>query len=595
MVLKAAGRARVARSTARRLWGRLIDRIAFHEWDEGAVLMVFGGVIGVAVGLGVVGFYRLVDLAYQGFAVIPMRRLGTFENAFYRPLLTAAGLWVAWALVRHSHIPDGQNVPDVQLAVAKRGGDVPVRPVAVRTVASAVTLGSGGSAGSEGPVAVLGAALGSVLGKLFRFPTRNLKILVGCGAAAGISGAFNAPFAGAFFALEEVLGTFSVGAFSPVVIASVLGSVTARAFLGDESVVRVPAYDAVESWALVLLYPLLGIACGAVGAFYSRVYFQSARWFSQLPGPTWLRPVVGGALVGALALTASGLLAGDGHLHIPMDQLARLSWYFLLFVTLVKIIMTAVTLGAGGSGGVFTPTLLVGATLGTGLGLLLQLALPNVAVNPVAFGLVGMAGLVSGANRAPITAIFMVFEITDDYGLVLPLMIVSVLAYAVSRKLTPHGLYDGWLAARNETLAHGADRALMERILVAQALDREAVTVLPEATLAEVVAATGRARQMDLPVVDEDRVLLGVIHYPDLRAALMDRGELAGVLVAADLAEPIEAAQPEQTLRDALRTMNARAYDAIPVVTTAGGDSYVGMISRADLLAAYERELLEEV
>src|SRR5690606_19723619 len=169
----------------------------------------------------------------------------------------------------------------------------------------------------------------------------------------------------------------------------------------------------------------------------------------------------------------------------------------------------------GGSGGVFTPTLFVGATLGTGLGLLVQLALPERAVNPVAFGLVGMAGLVSGANRAPITAIFMVFEITDDYGLVLPLMIVSVLAYAVSRKLTPHGLYDGCLAARNETLAHGADRALMERIPVAQALDREAVTVLPEATLAEVVAATGRARQMDLPVVDEGRVLLGVIHYPD--------------------------------------------------------------------------------
>lgn len=595
MVLKAAGRVRAVRIVARRLWGRLIDRVALHDWDEGAVLMVFGGVIGVAVGLGVVGFYRLVDLAYQGFATLPASRLGPFEKALYRPLLTAAGLWVAWALVRRSHIPDGQNVPDVQLAVAKRGGDVPVRPVAVRTVASAVTLGSGGSAGSEGPVAVLGAALGSVLGRIFRFPARNLKILVGCGAAAGISGAFNAPFAGAFFALEEVLGTFSVGAFSPVVIASALGSVTARAFLGDEAVVRVPLYDAVESWTLVLLYPLLGIACGAVSAFYSRVYFRSASLFGQMPGPAWLRPVVGGALVGALVLTASGLLAGDGHLHIPMDDMARMSWYFLLFVTLVKIVMTAVTLGSGGSGGVFTPTLFVGATLGTGLGLLVQLALPGRAVNPVAWGLVGMAGLVAGANRAPITAIFMVFEITDDYGLVLPLMVVSVLAYATSRRLTPYGLYDGWLAARNETLAHGADHALMERIPVARAVDRTAVWVLPDASLAEVVEATGRARQLALPVVDDDGALLGVIHYPDLRAALMDRGDLATVLVAADLAEPIETADPAQTLRDALRTMNSRAYDTIPVVEAAGGGRYLGMLSRADLLAAYERELLEEV
>src|SRR5690606_11597398 len=243
----------------------------------------------------------------------------------------------------------------------------------------------------------------------------------------------------------------------------------------------------------------------------------------------------------------------------------------------------------GGSGGVFTPTLFVGATLGTGLGLLVQLALPERAVNPVAWGLVGMAGLVAGANRAPITAIFLVFEITDDYGLVLPLMVVSVLAYAMSRRLTPHGLYDGWLASRNETLAHGADRALMERIPVARGVDRKAVTVLPDATLAEVVAATGRARQLALPVVDEERTLLGVIHYSDLRAALMDRGDLAAVLVAADLAEPIETANPGQTLRDALRTMNARAYDTIPVVEIAGGDRYVGMLSRADLLAAYER------
>lgn len=594
MALSIAARGRLARSITRRLWGRLIERLAFHDWDEGAVLMVFGAAIGVAVGIGVVVFYRMVDLAYFLFAMLPARRLGAFENALYRPLLTAAGLWVAWALVRRLRIPDGQNVPDVQLAVAKRNGEVPMRPVAGRTLASAVTLGSGGSAGSEGPVAVIGAALGSMLGRAFHFPTRNMKILVGCGAAAGISGAFNAPFAGAFFALEEVLGTFSAGAFSPVVVASVLGSLTTRAFLGGEPVVRVPPYDAVIPWVVVVLYPLLGIACGAVGAFYARLYFLAGRLFGSMSGPAWLRPVLGGATVGILALTASTLLTGDGHLHIPMDELAALSWYFLLAVTLVKIVMTAITLGSGGSGGVFTPTLLVGATLGTGLGALTRLAIPGSAVIPVAWGLVGMAGLVAGANRAPITAIFMVFEMTDDYGLVLPLMIVSVLAYATSRRLTPYGLYDGWLAARGEHLAHGADRSILERVMVAQAVDRSAVTVPPEAPLEELVAATGRARQMALPVVDHDGGLLGVIHYPDLRAALLDRGELAGVLVAADIAEPSETAEPGEPLRDALRVMNSRARDALPVVERASG-RYLGMLSRADLLATYERALLEEV
>jgi CIC family chloride channel protein len=582
------------RVRARRLWEGLIERVAFHDWDEGAVLLAFGLAIGAAVGLGVVVFYRLIDVAYYAFAVFPAQRLDVLGNVLYRPLLTAAGLWFAWAVVRHTHTPDGQNVADVQLAVAKRGARLSMRPIAVRTVVSAITLGSGGSAGSEGPVAVLGAGLGSWLGRVFGFQTRHLKILVGCGAAAGIAGAFNAPFAGAFFALEEVLGSFSVGAFSPVVVSSVVGSLTVRALLGEEPVIRVAAYAGVRSWDVLLLYPLLGIGCGAVSALYTRLFFRTADFFGALRGPHWLRPVLGGLLVGLLALTAVTVLTGDGHLRIPMDQLSRLPWYFLLGITAAKIGMTTVTLGSGGSGGVFTPTLFIGATLGTGLGATLRALAPGSTIDPVTWGLVGMAGLVAGATRAPITAIFIVFEITDDYGLVLPLMLVAVLAYLTARRLAPYGLYDGWLERRGEHLAHGADRALMERIQVREAVDEEAVTVTPSAALAELVAATGRARVHTLPVVDDDGTLVGVIHYPDLRDAMLDRGDLAGVLVAMDLAEPAETASPHQPLRDALRVMNARARDALPVVDPAT-NRYLGMLSRADLLAAYERELLEEV
>ncbi len=589
-----SSRARLARRFGSRLWGQLIERAKLHELDEGAVLMVFGVAIGVAVGVGVAVFYRLVDLAYFAFVRWPMARFDLLANAFYRPILTAVGLWTAWLIVRRFRIPDGQNVPDVQRAVAKRGGEIPMRPVAVRTLASAVTLGSGGSAGSEGPVAVLGSGLGSALGRLFRFPTRHRKILVGCGAAAGIAGAFDAPFAGAFFALEEVLGSFSVGAFSPVVIASVVGSLTVRGLLGAEAVIRVPGYDAVQPWTIALLYPILGIACGALSALYAHVYFRAQDFFADMSGPHWLRPVAGGLVVGALALTATSILSGDGHLQIPMDLLASLAWWVLLLVALVKIVMTAITLGAGGSGGVFTPTLLVGAAFGTGLGALVRELMPNAGADPLAWGLVGMAGLVAGATRAPITAIFMVFEITDDYGLVLPLMVVAVLAYATARRLGPYGLYDGWLVRRGEHLAHGADRALMERILVREAVDRDAITVSPAATLEAVVSATARARQLVLPVVDDGRRLLGVIHYHDLRTAMLDREDLVGVLVAADLAEPVETVAPHRRLREALRVMNARAIDAIPVVDPRDG-TYMGLLSRADLLAAYEKELLEQV
>lgn len=594
----AAGRARaavrLARRAARRARRRLVALARFREWDEGALLMVFGLGIGAVVGLGVVAFYKLVDLAYVAFAELPARRLGLLGQAAYRPLLTALGLWTAWAIVRRLRIPDGQNVADVQRAVAKAGGDIRLRPVAGRTLAAAVTLGAGGSAGSEGPVAVLGSSLGSSLGRLFRVEPRHRKILVGCGAAAGISGAFGAPFAGAFFALEEVLGTFSTGAFSPVVVASVVGALTARAFLGDAPVVLVPAYGAVPPLVVLLLYPLLGVACGAMSALYTRSYFRLHDLAGRLRGPDWLRPIGAGLLVGALALSASTLLSGDGHLRIPMGELAALSWWVLLGLALAKVAMTGVTLAGGGSGGVFTPTLFIGAAFGAGLGALVGEVLPDAGTSPVRWGLVGMAGLVAGATRAPITAIFMVFEITDDYGLVLPLMLVSVLAYATARRLAPHGLYDGWLARRGEHLAHGADRALMERIHVREAMDVHAAAVAPETTLAGLVEATATARLLVLPVVDEDGQLVGIIRQPDLRAALLDRGELAAVLVAADLAEPVETARPDASLREALRAMNARALDALPVVDPRTG-RYLAMLSRADLLAAYERGLLQEV
>jgi CIC family chloride channel protein len=472
-----------------------------------------------------------------------------------------------------------------------------VHPVAVRTLAAAATLGSGGSAGSEGPVAVLGAAVGSVLGRLLRFQTRHRKILVGCGAAAGIAGAFNAPFAGAFFALEEILGSFSVGAFSPVVIASVVGALVVRPFMGMHPAFHVPLATDVHPIANAALYPILGIACGLASALFARLNLAAPAALRTMRGPAWVLPLFAGALVGIITASSGGLLAGNGHLAIPAAVFGQMAWYALIALALAKIIATVLTLGGGGSGGVFTPTLFIGAALGGGVGKAMEGIIPGHVVHPEAWALVGMAGMVAGATRAPLTAIFMVFELTDDYGYIIPLMIVAVVAYVTAKRWSPHGLYDGWLAARGEHLAHGADRALMEQIQVGDVVADGVESVLPEASIGEIVALAARSRQAAIPVVDEHGTLVGVVTRHELHDAMVEGSNLKELLVAADLAESIEALSPTQSLRAALAIMNARSRDALPVVgKNASGETYFqGLIARADVLAAYERALEEHV
>ena len=565
-----------------------------RDWDEGATLMMFGALIGLAGGLSVVAFYRLIDLAHFALIRWPAARLPVPGQAVYLPLLTAIGVWSAWFVVYRTRIPDGQNVPDVQLAVAKRDGEIRVRPVAVRTVASALTLGSGASAGSEGPVAVLGATLGSLVGRKLRFQPRHLKILVGCGAAAGIAGAFNAPFAGAFFALEEVLGSFSIGAFSPVVIASVVGALTVRPFLGSQPIFesRVPVS---ARPAEILLFPILGIACGLVSALYARLYLGAIALGKRVRGPRWLWPILAGAATGLIVAASRGLLAGNGHLAIPEPIFGNLAWYVLLAIAAAKILATVITLGFGGSGGVFTPTLFIGAALGAGLGVLGRDLFPTL-IHARAWAFVGMAGLVAGATRAPLTAIFMVFEMTDDYTYVLPLMIVAVIAFATARRFAAHGLYDGWLAMRGEHIGHGVDRAVMDRTHVADALDRDVRPVPPDASIDDLVAAAATTRHGVLPVVADDGTLVGVVTHHALRSALVARNELDSLIVAADLAEPTDALAPRDSLRRALAAMNARGLDALPVIQPEDGvDAFVGLLSRHDVLVAYEQTIARAV
>lgn len=580
---------------ARRGWDAVVDRFNALELDENTILVGFALAVGIAGALAVVLFFKLIDLAYFALFRWPVTVVPWLSIPYYRPLLTGAGFALAAAIARRfAGGEDGPNVPFVQLAVARRGGDIPTTPGLAHAGASAITLGSGGSAGSEGPVAVLGATVGSWLGRIFRFDSNRVKVLVGAGAAAGISASFNAPIAGAFFALEEILGDFSIGAFPPVVVSSVVAAVISRAFFGNHPAFPIPhEYGYALARELLLFYPLLGVLGGAVGALFVRVHLGMGPLVRRLGIPPALLPWLGGALVGVMVLLSGGALVGYGHLAVRLDVFGRTALGTLVLLALGKIFATAVTLNTGGSGGVFTPSLYLGAATGGAFGVAISRLFPGLHLHPEAYALVGMGVMVSAATHAPITAILIVFEMTNDYAIVMPLMLSVVIAYLVARRLEPESLYSGWLSRRGERLEHGTDRDILARLRVADAYEPNPQVIGESAPVPQLLQHLGSGEQLEFPVVNDQLELIGVITVADLGRVAMDHEDLAPLLLAADVAQPSETASPADSLLDAMRRMGVRGSGSLPVVEPASG-RLVGLISRAHILALYERAVAGE-
>lgn len=378
---------------SRRTLAKRFHRLA--PTDE-AALLVLSVPVGALTALGVLAFYRGISAAHAIFLVAPATLLPPLGLLALRPIVLAAAFAAASAVMRHlGHDHDGMNVPDIIRAVASRGGRIPVRPALARTIASAITIGGGGSAGSEGPLVVGGAGIGSWVARVFRTDSSVTRVLAGCGTAAAISAAFNAPLAGAFFALEEVLGAFSGASFSPVVVASVVSAVVARGLFGSAPAFPVPATlgapDFLQVWVLL---PVLGVVSALVSALYVRTYFAAENAARSPRVPRGARPLIGGVIVGLLLFASQGALAGDIHLAAPLDLFGALPWWTLFALAVGKVLATSVTLNFGGSGGVFTPSLFIGAATGGAFGSLCAQLVPGHTIDPALYAVAGM-----GAHR----------------------------------------------------------------------------------------------------------------------------------------------------------------------------------------------------
>lgn len=472
-----------------------------------------------------------------------------------------AGLFLWWG----TKVPrtSSSSSTDYMEAIALGDGKMPFRASIVKSISALFTIASGGSIGREGPIVALAAMMASIVGKWTNMATPRLRLLVACGAAAGMACVQNAPIAGAFFVSEIVIGKTAIESFGPMVVSTVVATQTVRTFFGDSPLYTVPQFRLSASWELVA-YAILGVLFGVCGAWYVRFLKASERQFTKIGVPIFARLAVGGLIVGLLALVTPGVY-GNG--FVPINDLfnSHMLWTTAAMILVFKLFATAATFGSGAVGGVFTPTIFVGAFLGYLFGFAVRAIVPSAQIDPLAFGLVGMGAFLTAATHAPLMAILMVVELTRDYQNILPIMIACVLAYYAC--LGAGGTASIYSESIKRKEREEGDREPdWEHSLVCDFMQPDPVAVLTNATFPEIAERFMKSRVINLYVVDDQKRFEGAISLHDVKPFLTEP-ELSNIVIARDIMhEDFVRIRPDSTFRDAMLIFSKCEVERLPVV-----------------------------
>jgi CIC family chloride channel protein len=481
----------------------------------------------------------------------------------------------------------GHGVPEVMEAVALKGGRIRPRVALVKILASGISIGSGGSVGREGPIVQIGSSIGSSLAQILRVPHLRQRTLVGCGAAAGIAATFNAPIAGALFAVEVLLGDFGVATFSPVVLSSVTATTISRYYLGDFPAFIIPTYKLVSLWEF-LFYPLLGVAAGFVALLFIFSLYKCEDLFEALKIPEYLKPALGGLMLGCL-LWKWPYVFGVGYGSINLSLKNQLPALLLLTLVFIKILATSVTIGSGGSGGIFAPSLFIGAMTGGFFGWGVHELFPLLTANSGAYALVAMGAVVAGTTHAPITAIIIIFELTATYKIILPLMITCILSTIITTSLKRGSIYTIKLFRRGIEISQGWEQNILQAIKVRDIMNDQVVTIPESMQLVDVINCLKTQDVSYLHVVSESNELIGIISFRDIRPVLQEE-TLKRLVIARDVATTdVTTIRPSDNIQLALQEMGSRGISQLPVVAEDGSKKVIGTLSKKDVLAAYDK------
>jgi chloride channel protein, CIC family len=556
---------------------------AVFRFDDRILMILLAVIVGPCAGLASVALNRSLLFLFE--------RLEPFRHVWWALFLPGAGAalscLVLEKLFRESA---GHGVPEVIYSVSRYGGLLRFRTSISRLVSSCLTIGSGGSAGPEAPVVISGASIGSNIAKILSLNERQRVTLVGCGAAAAIGSIFNAPIAGMVFSIEVVLGDWKALSIVPIAIASVAGTELSRFLQGNQ----IAFYHHLFHVELVDDLACVGLAILCVAASLALTYalrFTHRQRNRIALLPPWLVAALGGCAVGGIGLFMP-IVMGEGYHDIQrmIEGVFGPGLVLVAVAACAKILATALTLGSGGSGGVFAPCLVIGSLVGLTYQRALLWLWPSVRwLNEGCFSLLGMAGLISGILQAPLTGIFLVVEITGGYEVMVPLIIVSAISTSLCHYFEPASFYLRDLVERGQLMRLGTDARVLSDLSIDELIERDCTVVKQHMLLREFVKIIEKSRRNYFPVEEDDTGrYLGIIHLDDIRPYLFNRGMYDMVLLGQIMNTELEVVHPEDDLAEVLNRMDEKRYYSMPVVKNG---RFMGMISKATLLDQYRKEL----
>jgi CIC family chloride channel protein len=575
-------------------WTRVTVALTHREH---LFMIVLGGIVGAIGGYGAVGFRKLIavftQLGWGGFTRMEGQGLLAMAQAapfWVKIIIPAVGGFIVGIIVHFfAKEAKGHGVPEVMEAVALRDGRMRTRVFFAKAIASAVCIGSGGSVGREGPIVQIGSGMGSVIGQLVKLSGARLRTLVACGAAAGIAATFNAPMAGALFSLEIILPEFAASQFIPIIVSSVIATALSRHYLGNFPAFGVPPYELLH-YSELFLYLILGVLAGIVAFAFIRALYGMEDLFDRWKLPDYVKAAVGGAMIGCIGLFYPHIF-GVGYETISQVLRGEMLGTILIALLLAKILATSLTIGSGGSGGIFAPSLFMGAALGGLFGHFAHLLFPQITASPGAYAIVGMGAVVAGTTRAPITAMLIIFEMTADYRIILPLMFACTIGLVISTLLSRESIYTLKLIRRGVNIHAGKELNVLKSLKVSQVMHPEIELVSPSVPLAEIVTRMMVSPQAHLFIVSGNNRVQGYISMETLRPIIKDYETVCNVCIASDLMDrKVAVVTPRETLDMVMQLFGRFALEEIPVVDKG---QLIGTIRKSDVIEAYNREIFK--